>query len=63
MAPPKEKIKASDLLLVQGRVEDIIRVKSEARIEIKSDFTLSDSLLEGKDVELFEAMVPVVPTY
>jgi Di- and tricarboxylate transporters len=58
IAPPKEKIKASDLLLVQGRVEDIIRVKSEARIEIKSDFTLSDSLLEGKDVELFEAMVP-----
>jgi di/tricarboxylate transporter len=58
IAPPKEKIKASDLLLVQGRVEDIIRVKSEAGIEIKSDFTLSDSLLEGKDVELFEAMVP-----
>jgi di/tricarboxylate transporter len=55
---PQEKIRASDLLLVQGRVEDILRVKSEAGIEIKSDFTLSDSLLEGKDVELFEAMVP-----
>jgi di/tricarboxylate transporter len=53
-----EQIKASDLLLVQGRVEDILRVKSEVGIEIKSDFTLSDSLLEGKDVELFEAMVP-----
>ena len=55
---PREKIKAGDLLLVQGRVEDILRVKAEAGIEIKSDFTLSDSLLEGKDVELFEAMVP-----
>jgi di/tricarboxylate transporter len=55
---PKELIKASDLLLVQGRVEDILRVKSEAGIEIKSDFTLSDTDLEGKDVELFEAMVP-----
>jgi di/tricarboxylate transporter len=55
---PDERIKASDLLLVQGRVEDILRVKSEAGIEIKSDFTLSDSHLEGKDVELFEAMVP-----
>jgi di/tricarboxylate transporter len=55
---PNEQIKASDLLLVQGRVEDILRVKSEVGIEIKSDFTLSDSLLEGKDVELFEAMVP-----
>ena len=54
----KEQIQASDLLLVQGRVEDILRVKSEAGIEIKSDFALSDSLLEGKDVELFEAMLP-----
>ncbi|MFN2510838.1 MAG: SLC13 family permease [Pyrinomonadaceae bacterium] len=55
---PLEQIKADDLLLVQGRVEDILRVKSEAGIEIKADFTLSDALLEGGDVELFEAMVP-----
>lgn len=55
---PREQIKAGDLLLVQGRVEDILRVKGEAGIEIKSDFTLSDAHLEGKDVELFEAMVP-----
>lgn len=55
---PSERIKADDLLLVQGRVEDIIRVKSEAGIEIKADFTLNDTVLEGGDVELFEAMVP-----
>lgn len=55
---PQEQIKADDLLLVQGRVEDILRVKSEAGIEIKADFSLSDALLEGSDVELFEAMVP-----
>lgn len=53
-----EQIKADDRLLVQGRVEDILRVKSEAGIEIKADFTLSDAHLEGADVELFEAMVP-----
>ncbi len=55
---PLERIKADDLVLVQGRVEDILRVKSEAGIEIKADFTLSDAHLEGSDVELFEAMVP-----
>ncbi len=55
---PEEKIRADDLLLVQGRAEDIIRVKSEAGIEIKSDFTLNDTLLEGKGTQLFEAMVP-----
>ena len=55
---PYEEIKADDLLLVQGRVEDILRVKSEAGIEIKPDFTLNDAILEGSDVELFEAMIP-----
>lgn len=55
---PYEQIKANDLLLVQGRAEDIIRVKSEAGIEIKADLNLSDALLEGGEVELFEAMVP-----
>ena len=55
---PAEKIKAADLLLVQGRVEDILKVKAEAGIEIKADFELNDSVLESKDTELFEAMVP-----
>ena len=54
---PAEKIRPDDLLLVQGRVEDILKVKAEAGIEIKADFELSDSLFEGKDTELFEAMV------
>jgi di/tricarboxylate transporter len=53
-----EKIEADDLLLVQGRAEDILKVKAEAGIEIKPDFELNDSVLEGKDTELFEAMVP-----
>jgi di/tricarboxylate transporter len=55
---PAERIKADDLLLVQGRVEDILKVKAEAGIEIKPDFELNDSFLESKDTELFEAMVP-----
>lgn len=55
---PAEQINADDLLLVQGRVEDILKVKAEAGIEIKPDFELNDSFLESKDTELFEAMVP-----
>jgi di/tricarboxylate transporter len=51
------RIEAEDLLLVQGRIEDIMRVKSEVGIEIKADFKLSDRMLEGENVELFEAMV------
>lgn len=57
---PEEEIQESDLLLVQGRVDDILRVKGEAGIEIKADFELSDTLLEGEnaEVELFEGMIP-----
>jgi di/tricarboxylate transporter len=55
---PGARIKADDLLLVQGRVEDILKVKAEAGIEIKPDFTLHDSVLESKEADLVEAMVP-----
>jgi di/tricarboxylate transporter len=55
---PGARIRANDLLLVQGRIEDILKVKAEAGIEIKPDFELNDSVLESKDNELFEAMVP-----
>ncbi|HEY0323825.1 MAG TPA: SLC13 family permease [Pyrinomonadaceae bacterium] len=53
----QEVIQAEDLLLVQGQIEDILRVKSEAGIEIKADFKLSDSDLETADVELFEVLL------
>lgn len=53
-----EPINVDDLLLVQGRVEDILKVKGEAGIEIRPDFKLNDSVLESKDAELFEAMIP-----
>jgi di/tricarboxylate transporter len=52
-----ERILSGDLLLVQGRVEDILRVKKEAGIEIKADFKLSDRDLEPGNVGLFEVMV------
>jgi di/tricarboxylate transporter len=54
---PEERVQAGDLLLVQGRVEDILRVKTEAGVEIKGDFKLSDRDLETGGVELFEAMI------
>jgi di/tricarboxylate transporter len=50
-------IEAGDLLLVQGRVEDILRVKTAAGIEISPDFELSDQMFQSGDSDLFEAMV------
>ena len=61
MAPnPDLRIQSGDRLLVQGKVEDILRVKSEAGIEIRPEFMLSDRVLEDESgkIELFEAMIP-----
>jgi di/tricarboxylate transporter len=54
---PSERIEAGDLLVVEGKISDILRVKSEVGIEIKADFKLNDRVLEGGEVELFEVMV------
>lgn len=54
---PTERIEAGDLLLVEGKAADILRVKTETGLEIKPDFKLNDRVLEGGEVELFEVMV------
>ncbi|MDT7688215.1 MAG: hypothetical protein QOE46_974 [Acidobacteriota bacterium] len=57
--PPRgeEVLQEGDLLLVQGSMDDILRVKEEAGIEIRPDFELKTHDLEAGDVELFEVMV------
>jgi di/tricarboxylate transporter len=54
---PKERILLGDLLIVQGKIADILNIKSEAGLEIKPDFKLNDQDLETADVELLEVMV------
>jgi di/tricarboxylate transporter len=57
--PPRgeEVLRAGDLLLVQGRMEDILRVKEEAGIEIRSDFELSPGDISRSGGDLYEVMV------
>ena len=54
---PDHRVEAGEVLLVRGRVADILRIKTEVGIEIKADFELSDRHLEAGDVELFEVMI------
>jgi di/tricarboxylate transporter len=54
---PDERIEAGDLLIVEGKLTDILNIKSEAGLKIKSDFEFNDATLEGGDIELFEVMV------
>jgi di/tricarboxylate transporter len=57
--PPRgeEVLRAGDLLLVQGRMEDILRVKEEAGIEIRPDFELRPGDISGSGGDLYEVMV------
>ncbi|HQU82573.1 MAG TPA: SLC13 family permease [Pyrinomonadaceae bacterium] len=57
MPTPKERIKSRDLLIVEGTLTDILRVKETVGLEIKPEFFLSDNVLETEDVELFEVMI------
>jgi di/tricarboxylate transporter len=52
-----ERIRRRDSLIVEGKITDLLRVKEEVGLEIKADFLLSDTALEGGRVELFEVMV------
>jgi di/tricarboxylate transporter len=55
--PPTERIQRRDSLIVEGKINDILRVKEAVGLEIKPDFMLNDVVLEGGNVELFEVMV------
>ncbi len=54
---PNERIEAGDLLIVEGKLTNILNVKAEAGLEIKADFKLNDRDLESEDIELFEVMI------
>ncbi len=54
---PDERIQRRDSLLVEGTIDDILRVKEEIGLEIRPDFMLHDAMLESGTVELFEVMV------
>lgn len=54
---PDQVIRANDLLIVEGIISNILRIKEDASLKIKADFVLNDDLLESGEVELFELMV------
>ncbi len=53
----RERIELNDLLIVEGKLANILNIKAEAGLEIKADFMLNDEVLEGGNIELFEVMV------
>ncbi len=52
-----ERIQMMDLLIVEGKINDILNVKEQAGLEIKPDFKLNDVLLESDKIQLYEVLV------
>ncbi len=60
LAPgPNDKLQENDILIIEGKAEDILSVKDAGGIEIRADVkpTLSDSDLQSEKVRMMEAMV------
>lgn len=52
-----ERIKQGDVLIVEGKITDLLRVKEEVGLEIRPEFKLNDGVLEYQNIELFEVLV------
>jgi di/tricarboxylate transporter len=50
-------IAADDVLLVQGRVEDLMKVRDTAGIEIKPEHKLRDADLETEEIKVAEVLI------
>jgi len=52
-----ERIQRRDLLIVEGTIPDLLRVKEQSGLEIKPDFKLNDDVLESGNIQLYEVLV------
>ena len=60
LAPgPQATLRENDILIIEGKAEDILSVKDAGGIEIRADVkpTLSDGYLQSEQVRMMEAMI------
>ncbi len=50
-------IEAEDILIVKGKVEELMKVKTTAGIEIKPELKLDDPSLQTEEVKIVEALI------
>jgi di/tricarboxylate transporter len=56
-SPLSEPVQAGDVLLVRGRIKDLMELKDVTKLEIEPQFKLRDESLEAEDLMLVEALV------
>jgi di/tricarboxylate transporter len=56
-APLRQKLKMGDVLLVRGRLRELMHLRESARLELNVEFKLRDQTLQAGDVRLVQALV------
>ena len=56
-APLRVALEAGDVLLVRGRLRELIRLRDAARLELNVEFKLRDATLQTEDLRLVQALV------
>ncbi|MCG3147326.1 MAG: hypothetical protein PCFJNLEI_00765 [Verrucomicrobiae bacterium] len=56
-SPLHEPIQTGDVLLVRGKVADLMELKASSKLEIESEFKLGDAALQSADLSLVEVLV------
>ncbi|HEX5734048.1 MAG TPA: SLC13 family permease [Blastocatellia bacterium] len=54
---PRTVIQANDVLLVEGKISELIKVKETAGIEILADVKLGDKDLQSEEIKIVEALI------
>jgi di/tricarboxylate transporter len=57
-SPLHEPLREGDVLLVRGKVQELMELKSSAKLEIEAEFKLRDETLKTEELTLVEVLVP-----
>ncbi|MDX1384606.1 MAG: SLC13 family permease, partial [Thermoanaerobaculia bacterium] len=56
-APLRQALQTGDVLLVRGRIRELMRLRESARLELNVEFKLRDETLQTEDLRLVQALV------
>jgi di/tricarboxylate transporter len=56
-APLRQALQGGDVLLVRGKIRELMRLRDSARLQLNAEFKLRDETLQTEDLRLVQALV------
>jgi len=56
-APLRQAVQGGDVLLVRGKISELMRLRDSARLQLNAEFKLRDETLQSEDLRLVQALV------